>query len=141
MRIKTTILALLLSVTTLVAAEISLDYFTAKSDGKSITVSWKSSTERSIARYDIERAGADGIFKYIGQLDARGAQAIYSYTDEDAFMKQNDNNPTLTQQTKYTYRLKYVGTDNSITYSSPINVSHSVSGVRRTWGMIKEMFR
>ncbi len=141
MRMKTTILALLLSVTTLFAAEISLDYFTAKSDGKSITVSWKSSVERSVARYDIERAGSDGVFKHIGQLDARGAQAVYSYTDDDAFMKQNDNNPSLTQQTKYTYRLKYVGTDNSVTYSSPINVSHSVSGVRRTWGMIKEMFR
>lgn len=141
MRMKTTILALLLSVTSLFAAEISLDYFTAKSDGKSITVSWKSSTERNISRYEIERAGSDFAFKPIAQIDAKGTAASYTYTDEDAFMKLNDNNPTLTQQTKYTYRLKYVGSDNSANYSSPINVSHSVSGVRRTWGMIKEMFR
>ncbi len=141
MRMKTTILALLLSVTSLFAAEIALDYFTAKSDGKVITVSWKSSTERNISRYEIERAGADLAFKPIAQIDAKGSQAMYNYNDEDAFMKQNDNNPTLIQQTKYSYRLKYVGTDNSYTYSSPINVSHSVSGVRRTWGMIKEMFR
>ena len=141
MRMKTTILALLLSVTTLFAAEISLDYFTAKSDGKSITVSWKSSTERNLLRYEIERAGADFTFKPIVQIDAKGSAANYTYTDEDALMKQNDNNPTIAQQTKYTYRLKYVGSDNSTTYSSPINVSHSVSSVRRTWGMIKEMFR
>ena len=141
MRIKTTILALILSLTTLLAAEISLDYFTAKSDGKIIIVSWKSSTERNIVRYEIERAGVDMAFKSIAQIEAKGEQASYTYSDEDAFMKQNDNNPSLTQQTKYSYRLKYIGTDNSQTYSSPINVSHSVSGVRRTWGMIKEMFR
>ncbi|MBK9248765.1 MAG: hypothetical protein IPM69_11765 [Ignavibacteria bacterium] len=138
---RNTILALLLSVTSLYAAEISLDYFTAKSDGKTITVSWKSSSERNLQRYEIERSGLDMTFKTIAQIDAKGAQSSYYYSDEDAFMKQNDDNPTLTQQTKYSYRLKYVGTDNTSTYSSPTNVSHSVSGVRRTWGMIKEMFR
>ncbi len=138
---KTIIIALLLSCTTLFAAEISLDYLTAKSDGKTITIEWKSSGERSITRYEVERASTDLQYRSIAEIDARGAQSMYRYTDEDAFLKQTGENPSVSQLNKYTYRLKYVGSDNTISYSNTVSVAHNVSGVRRTWGMIKEMFR
>jgi hypothetical protein len=41
----------------------------------------------------------------------------------------------------YSYRIKVIAFDNSVSYSNIVSVSHSVSGIRRTWGMIKEMFR
>jgi hypothetical protein len=141
MKMKTIIIALLLSCTTLFAAEISLDYLTAKSDGKTITIEWKSSGERSITRYEVERASTDLQYRSIAEIDARGAQSMYRYTDEDAFLKQTGENPSVSQLNKYTYRLKYVGSDNTISYSNTVSVAHNVSGVRRTWGMIKEMFR
>lgn len=141
MRIKIFILALFLSCTSLFAAEISIDYLTAKSDGKNITIEWKSSTERNVSRYEIERASTDQQYRYVGQIDARGGQSLYHYTDEDAFMKQSGDNPSVAQLTKYSYRLKYVGSDNTVSYSNTVNVAHNVSGVRRTWGMIKEIFR
>lgn len=141
MRIKIFILALFLSCTSLFAAEISLDYLTAKSDGKTITIEWKSSTERSISRYEVERATTEQPYRYVAQVDARGGQSSYRYTDEDAFMKQNGDNPSVAQLTKYSYRLKYIGSDNSVSYSNTVSVAHNVSGVRRTWGMIKEIFR
>ncbi len=141
MRIKIFIFALFLSCTTLFAAEISLDYLTAKSDGKTITIEWKSSTERSITRYEVERASTDLQYRYIATIDARGGQSSYRYTDEDAFMKQTGETPSVAQLTKYSYRLKYVGSDNTINYSNSVSVAHNVSSVRRTWGMIKEIFR
>ncbi|MBS1537884.1 MAG: hypothetical protein JST20_09065 [Bacteroidetes bacterium] len=141
MRIKTIIIALLISCTSLFAAEISLDYLTAKSDGKTITVEWKSTTERGIARYEVERASSDQQYRYVASVDATGASSLYHYTDEDAFMKQSGETPSITQLTKYSYRLKYIGSDNSTSYSNSVSVAHNVSGVRRTWGMIKEMFR
>ena len=141
MRIKIFILSLILSCTSLFAAEISLDYLTAKSDGKTITIEWKSAAETGITRYEVERASTDQQYRYIAQIDARGGQNSYRYTDEDAFMKLNGENPSVAQLTKYSYRLKYVGSDNSVSYSNTVSVAHNVSGVRRTWGMIKEIFR
>ena len=141
MRIKSYILVLLISCTSLFAAEISLDYLTAKSDGKTITIEWKSTTERGITRYEVERASADQQYRFVATVDATGGSSLYHYTDEDAFMKQTGENPSISQLTKYTYRLKYIGNDNSTSYSNSVSVAHNVSGVRRTWGMIKEMFR
>jgi hypothetical protein len=37
--------------------------------------------------------------------------------------------------------LRAIGYDNSSSVSNSVSVAHSISGIRRTWGMIKEMFR
>jgi hypothetical protein len=45
------------------------------------------------------------------------------------------------QNNQLQYRLKLVRPDKSFTYSNSVSVTHSVSSIKRTWGMIKEMFR
>jgi hypothetical protein len=44
-------------------------------------------------------------------------------------------------QGNLSYRLRIVRDDQSAGYSNTVTVTHSVSGIKRTWGMIKEMFR
>jgi hypothetical protein len=117
-----------------------LDYFTARSDGKVITLEWKSIDESYISGFEIDRAGSNHIFAKISDMDAKGYSASYKYVDEDAFMKAGDNNNTQSNNIFY-YQLKIIKKDNTALYSNEVNVTHNISGIRRTWGMIKEMFR
>ncbi|MEY3689940.1 MAG: hypothetical protein RIT37_1502 [Bacteroidota bacterium] len=124
---------------TIFAAEISFDHMSAKSDGKVITIEWRPGLEKGIRLYELERnSGSEG-FRSIAELEPKGAQFTYRFIDENALMKGGNNERILGKV--YSYRVKVIAYDNSISYSNIVNVSHSVSGIRRTWGMIKEMFR
>jgi hypothetical protein len=57
-------------------------------------------------------------------------------------MKQDvTGNDDLMSQKTYSYRLKIIFSDNTYIYSDIALVKHKPSSIRRTWGMIKEMFR
>jgi hypothetical protein len=128
--------------TTVVAygVQVTLQYFNAKSNGTSISLEWKSTAESNLLQYEIERAGEDNQFRYVATLQARGSNTVYSYRDDEAFGK-GDGNDGSVARNYFTYRLKMVTPDRSASYSNSIGVTHNVSGIKRTWGMIKEMFR
>lgn len=123
----------------IIAAEISFDHMTAKSDGKVITVEWRPSIEKGVRSYELERSSTGDGFRSIANIEPKGAQTTYRFVDENALMKGGNNERILGKM--YSYRIKVIAFDNSVSYSNIVSVSHSVSGIRRTWGMIKEMFR
>lgn len=139
MKIKTVILLIVIASASLIAGDILLESFYAKSDGKNITIEWKSADESNISRYELERTNSTNNFTYLTSQEAKGSHNSYRYVDEEAFMK--DDNTGTQGKNIYTYRLKIVKSDNSHSYSNIVTVTHNVSGIRRTWGMIKEMFR
>ena len=105
----------------------------ASSDGVNVTIYWVTEDESNIARFEVERrSGTEGNFAMIGSLDTKGA-SLYEFVDPSAFQK---------VATLYQYRIKivYSNSTNPV-YSSIITVTHTVSGVRKTWGSIKAMFR
>ncbi len=120
--------------------QVSLQYFNAKSNGTSISLEWKSTAESNLMQYEIERAGEDNQFRYVATVQARGSNSVYTYRDDEAFGK-GDGNDGSVARNYFTYRLKMVTPERSASYSSAIGVTHNVSGIKRTWGMIKEMFR
>lgn len=138
-KISTLIVLLALAIASLEAVQVSLQYFQAKSNGNSIVVEWKSSGEADIAQYEIERAGSDKQFRYVATLQAKGSNQSYAYTDDEAFGK-GDGEKSIAAN-YFTYRLKIVNLDKNAAYSNTVGVVHNVSGIKRTWGMIKEMFR
>jgi len=123
----------------IIAAEISFDHMTAKSDGKVITIEWRPSIEKGVRSYELERSSTGDGFRSIANIEPKGAQTTYRFVDENALMKGGNNERILGKM--YSYRIKVIAFDNSVSYSNIVSVSHSVSGIRRTWGMIKEMFR
>lgn len=126
----------------LFAAEVSFDYFKARSDGSTVVIEWRSNAEKSVKQYDVERSLNGQPYRYIHTQQAQGSAASYRVVDEEAVMKQgNNNDQSKFLANNYSYRLKIIGTNNSITYSEQVNVYHNVSGVRSTWGKIKEIFR
>lgn len=138
MRTITAIALFLSSTALLFAMEITIASFTAKSDGKDITLRWESTKETQVLHYEVLRSMQNtNDYKTIATVAAKGSSS-YTFIDEDAYMKGNGG--TTTNGTLYSYRLRIVG-DSGTTLSDPISVTHNVSSVRRTWGMIKEMFR
>lgn len=131
---------LLLVVTYFTFAQFGpLEYFRAESQDDSIIITWSSSDENNIDSYQIERASEDMQFRKIATMTAKGKASKYSYIDDEVFMKGGINIENLGQ---YSYRLKLVKVDDALnTYSEVVTVSHKPSSIRRTWGMIKEMFR
>ncbi len=125
---------------TVLAAEYSIDFFTTKADGNNVVVEWRCSTEKSVVRYEIERSTDGQNFRLVNTVDSRGAYQLYRYVDSDVLMKSGEGQPKVSAGSTY-YRLKIIGSDNSTSYSSLSTVVHNVSSVRRTWGMIKEMFK
>ena len=131
--ILTLLAALALVVVTAAADIIRQGTLQASSDGVDVTVRWMTEDETGVAAFEIERrGGTDGEFMAIGHLDPKGS-SLYEFVDHSAFMKVG---------AIYQYRIRVSFADGRAPYyTNPLTISHTVSGVRRTWGSIKAMFR
>ena len=119
------------------------EYVRAKTNGSSITVEWKSISENSAVRYEVERRSGSQQFRWIANSSPKGAGSVYKYTDESAIMKSTKEKISIEglSQAEYFYRVKIVKSDKTYEYSDEAKAIADVSGIKRTWGMIKEMFR
>lgn len=122
------------------AADVSMEYFTTRADGNSVAIEWVCTAERAVARFEVERSTDGQTFRSVGFVEPRGAYQVYRFTDSDVLLKGGDTQQKVAGRS-YSYRIKVIGTDNTISYSSVSSLVHNVSSVRRTWGMIKEMFK
>lgn len=124
---------------------VVLNYFNAKTDGRNVTIEWKANNEDRLRFYELERADDNSNYIKIFRQVAKGNSFNYRFVDEDALKESlgevNDKINTTQQNKSYSYRLKMLFEDGSTKYSDVTFVSQNVNSVRRTWGMIKEMFR
>jgi len=128
-----TIITLIAFVSLSYAGAILSGKVTARSNGENIVIEWRTEKEVNIKNFVIQRKVVN-VEQYsdIAEMNPKGDNSYYQFVDETAY-KSSD--------AIYVYRLKIVDTNSDISYSSEITVSHSVSGVKRTWGSIKAMFR
>ena len=105
----------------------------ARSDGSNVTIQWGTTDESAITEFVIERRnGTVGEFISIAVVAKKGSNSFYEYIDNSAFKATGSI---------YQYRIKAVGSSGGAEYSNIITISHNVSGVKRTWGSLKAMFR
>jgi len=109
-----------------------LDYFQGRSEGEDIRLEWKTGQENNLDHFAIERRTPQSSYMEIATIEPKGSNSIYYYIDQSAYK---------TTDIIFVYRLKIVDNDNQLSYSLEVTVSHNVSGVKRTWGSIKAMFR
>jgi hypothetical protein len=103
------------------------------SKGDEVVLEWRTENEQGLRSFEIERKSPETVgYSRIGIVVARGGANSYSFTDRSAFYKSQGGK-------QFTYRIKAVG--NTEEYSPGIVVTHEVASVRRSWGMIKELFR
>lgn len=125
------ILVILFTFSTLFAGAF-IQYFNAKSEGDDIRLEWRTSEESNLKMFVVERKTHNNGFIEIGFVAPKGSNSSYVYVDQNVYK---------TTDLIFIYRLKIVENNNQFSYSNEISVSHSVSGVKRTWGSIKAMFR
>ncbi len=107
----------------------------AESRGEEIILEWGTGTENGFHTFEIERKSNEvPTYRRIGQIVAKGNNGSYRFVDNGAFFKASADK-------EFTYRVRAVGSGFE-QYSEPVTVSHKVvSSVKRSWGMIKELFR
>jgi len=119
-------------ITTAVLAGTFLEYFQGRSEGEDIRLEWKTREEVNLQHFKVERKTPQSSFVDITTIEPKGSNSYYTYLDQSAYKTDN---------MLFVYRLKIIDTNGQASYSNEVSVSHSVSGVKRTWGSIKAMFR
>lgn len=109
-----------------------LEYFHGRSEGDDVRLEWKTREEVNLQHFKIERKTPQNSFVEISTVQPKGSNSYYTYLDQSAYK---------TTDMIFIYRLKIVDTNGQTSYSNEVTVSHNVSGVKRTWGSIKAMFR
>jgi hypothetical protein len=109
-----------------------LNYFEVKSQGDNVQVEWQTGTESNINHYSIQRRTPQTSFVEIATFQPKGSNSLYTYVDQSIY-KTND--------VIFIYQLKIVDSDMQATYSIERSASPNISGIKRTWGSIKAMFR
>jgi len=109
-----------------------LDYFQGHSEGENVRLEWKTTEEVNLNDFIIDRKTPQSPYVEIATIEPQGNNSFYTYLDESAYK---------TDDLVFIYRLKILDNDGTVSYSSEVTVSHNVSGVKRTWGSIKAMFR
>jgi len=129
---KSSIILVVLLLIATVYGGAFIQYFQGKSESDNIKLEWQTGEENNLQKFVIERKTPQSSFAEIGIVTPKGSNSYYSFIDQNTY-KTND--------LIFIYRLKIVDNNGQVTYSNETTVSHSISGVKRTWGSIKAMFR
>lgn len=132
MKMKTSSIIITLLLIATVYAGAFIDYFHARSEGDDVRLEWKTSDETNLQKFVIERRTPQSSYLEVATITPTGNNSFYSYLDQNTYK---------TTDIVFIYRLKIVDNDGTVSYFNETTVSHSLSGVKRTWGSIKAMFR
>ena len=130
MKLSTIVIAFLIIATVYAGAYI--EYFHGSSESEDVKLEWQTGEESNLQKFVIERKTPQSSYSEIATISPKGDNSYYSFIDQNAY-KTND--------IVFIYRLKIVENGGMVTYSQATTVSHSISGVKRTWGSIKAYFR
>lgn len=130
------LLALLVSPTFLFGGARIVD-FEASQQNNTIIVQWASEFEYGVLKYVIERSVNNSNWETKKEIEAYGdgesnTRQNYSYVDKSIFKS---------TQSHFSYRLKIVDKNGSVSYYGTADVLSTISGIRHTWGSIKASFR
>lgn len=110
----------------------TIQSFSAVSHGQEVYLQWVTTQETAITSFGIQRSFDGKYYHTLHTVTPTGSNSNYSYIDSDLFKGG--------LQTFY-YRIEINSNDDKVGYSSIERVELAFSGIRKTWGSIKAMFR
>jgi len=132
MRIRSiTAILLIFIIQNLLLANAEILEFRAEPSPNQITLAWKTGQEDNISIFHVERSANNEDFLKIGEVSPRGNNSSYEFIDDSISRTKNI----------YYFRIKVVNNDGTFQYSESLPVIPNVSSTKRTWGMIKALFR
>ncbi|MGA9363311.1 MAG: hypothetical protein WBW16_02980 [Bacteroidota bacterium] len=126
------LLVITLSASLALAGAILNRFVASRGTNGDVVVEWTTGSESDLKYFEVQRmAGVQGDYTTLGFIQPNGSNSSYQFVDKSAYK---------TSDAIYKYRLAIVNQDGSASYSQELTV-RSLSGVKRTWGSIKAMFR
>ena len=126
------VLTLCLIPALLVGDGLVLCDFSAAATGQQVLVEWNTNPGAAAALFRVQRSLDGQRFYSIAAVAPRAGVTHYSYLDTDLFKGELHT---------YYYRLEVVVPGGASEFSEVAEVTLNFSGVQRTWGSIKAMFR
>jgi hypothetical protein len=107
--------------------------YSANPSNNSVVIEWVTKSESGVAKFILLRSTDDQNFVEIGSLIAEKSGYNYSFTDDNVLFKDTQT---------FFYKIRAVRTDNSVIEETQSLIVHpNISGIYRTWGAIKELFK
>ncbi len=114
------------------AQTVFLEYSATPSTNQ-VVVNWKTSSETDVEDFIVLRSTDDNVFIEIGSVKAKGVGTEYEFIDKNVIFKGSQT---------FFYKIKAVKSNGTlIETTQSLMVNPNISGIFRTWGAIKAMFR
>jgi len=111
---------------------IFLEYSATPSNNK-VVIEWVTKSEDGVKKFVVLRSTDDQNYSEIGFVVSKNKPETYNYTDENVVFKDTQT---------FFYKLRATRSDNSMIEETQSLIVHpNISGIYRTWGAIKAMFR
>lgn len=114
--------------------KVSLSYFKVDRENNDMVVTWESTTEEGVARYELQRRTrfSNNQFVVVAEASPHGTQTPYRIMDDQVYKMSSE---------QVDYRLEAVYENGIREELASQSVSYTPTTVRRTWGSIKAMFQ
>jgi len=130
---KLQIITLFLFVSFVFAGNAVFTEYNAQPDANQVVLSWITKDEAKVKFFIVKRSNDDKTFIELDRVSAKGPGSRYEYVDEDVLF---ENSNALF------YKIIAVQKDETVVSSTESMMVHpNISGIFRTWGAIKAMFR
>ena len=131
MRKAFSILLLLLLISSLYAASVFSECSAVPQTDK-VKISWITKSETGIKQFAILRSNDDVNFIELKKLNPKGPGTSYEYVDENVMFK---------DASRLFYKVRALGESGQLIDESSMLVLPNTTGMFRTWGAIKALFR
>jgi len=118
---------------TAVFASFVFQEYSATPSTDKVIIKWKTKSETGVSKFVLSRSTDDETYSDIGEVNINGPGYEYEYIDDNVFFKGSDT---------FFYKIKSVRSNGTtVEETQPLIVNPNISGIFRTWGAIKAMFR
>jgi len=132
MRLKLITFIIFSFVTIVFAGSVFLESSATPSTNQ-VVINWKTGSEAGVDHFTIMRSTDDNVFVEIGSEKTKGAGSEYEYIDDNVVFKGSQT---------FFYKICAEKAGGSLVEETQsLIVNPNISGIYRTWGAIKAMFR
>ncbi|MBD3224432.1 MAG: hypothetical protein GF313_06870 [Caldithrix sp.] len=97
-----------------------------------VTIAWTTKSETNIKHFSVHRSNDDKNYIQLDKINPQGPGTRYNYIDENVMFE--DTSVLF-------YKVKAIDINGQVLDESSMLVHPNISGMFRTWGAIKAMFR
>jgi hypothetical protein len=131
MRKVLSVLIIIIFLTSAYAASVFSEC-TAVPQTDRVTITWITKSETGIKQFAILRSNDDVNFIELKKINPKGPGTSYEFIDENVMFK---------DASVLFYKVRAIAVNGSVLDESSMIVHPNISGIFRTWGAIKAMFR